>query len=226
MDHNKPSSSSRTSAEAASSLPVEVFAHDTPGTRLDTDRLTIRPATPVDAVPFEAAIDALVTSGDCTSGVNLPGEHAKQIVKRQLDLTAKGLRTGGALRRAIFDRANGEKSVLGACNLITIERGLEWYAELAFWLTPDARGKGVARDACAAVAGHALDDLPKGLGISSIRAYVQPYNTRAQSVLSAIGFVQQADAGEHKDTGGQHRPHDLWLLTSTASESSQVEFVK
>lgn len=213
MDHTKPIPPSRVRAEAASSLPVEVFAHDTPGTRLDTDRLTIRPATPADAAQFEAAIDALVVSGDSTSGVNLPGEHAKQIVKRQLDLTAKGLRTGGALRRAIFHRTKGEESVLGACNLITIERGLEWYAELAFWLTPEARGKGIAREACAAVAEHALGDLPKGLGVASIRAYVQPENTRAQSVLSSVGFVHQADAREHKDIGGQQRPHDLWLLT-------------
>lgn len=213
MDHAKPTPPKRTSAEAPASLPVEVFAHDTPGARIDTDRLTIRPATTSDAAPFESAIDALVASGDGTSGVNLPGEHARQVVKRQLDLTSKGLRTGGALRRAIFDRADGEKSVLGACNLITIERGLEWYAELAFWLTPQARGKGIAREACVAVTEHALSDLPKGLGVASVRAYVQPDNLRAQGVLSAIGFVHQPEAREHKDTGGQHRPHDLWLRT-------------
>lgn len=214
MDHPNPSQPRRTQAEAA--LPVEVFAQDTPGTRLDTDRLTIRPATPADGEAFESAIDALVASGDGTSGVNLPGEQARQIVKRQLDLTAKGLRTGGALRRTIFEREGRgatHSEVLGACNLITIERGLEWYAELAFWLTPHARGKGIAREACTAVTEHALSDLPKGLGVASIRAYVQPDNVRAQSVLSAIGFVHQPDSGEHKDTGGQQRPHDLWLHT-------------
>lgn len=213
MDHAKPTPPKPTSAGAASALPVEVFAHDTPGTRLDTDRLSIRPATPVDAPAFESAIDALIASGDGTSGVNLPGEQAKQIVKRQLDLTAKGLRTGGALRRAIFDRAAEGKTVLGACNLITIERGLEWYAELAFWLTPEARGKGIAREACAAVTDHALGDLPKGLGVAAVRAYVQPENTRAQTLLSGLGFAHQPEAREHKDTGGHHRPHDLWLRT-------------
>eukprot|EP01025_Chloroclados_australasicus_P020026 TRINITY_DN21059_c1_g1_i2.p1 TRINITY_DN21059_c1_g1~~TRINITY_DN21059_c1_g1_i2.p1 ORF type:complete len:225 (-),score=31.72 TRINITY_DN21059_c1_g1_i2:47-721(-) len=69
--------------------PVEVFAHDTPGARIDTDRLILRPATRDDAEAFEAALDSLIASGDGTSGVNLPGEHAKQIVKRQLELTAK-----------------------------------------------------------------------------------------------------------------------------------------
>lgn len=213
MDHAKPSPPKRTQAEAAASLPVEVFAHAAPGTRLDTDRLTIRPGTPADAGPFEAAIDALIASGDGTSGVNLPGEQAKQIVKRQLDLTAKGLRTGGALRRAIFDRADDGKTVLGACNLITIERGLEWYAELAFWLTPEARGKGIAREACTAVAEHALGDLPKGLGVTSVRAYVQPDNSRAQTLLSGLGFIHQPETREHKDTGGHHRPHELWCRT-------------
>lgn len=216
MDNAKPTPSNRVNAEAAApSLPVEVFAHDTPGTRLDTARLSIRPATPADAGPFELAIDALVASGDGTSGVNLPGEQARQIVKRQLDLTAKGLRTGGALRRAIFDRTDGEQTVLGACNLITIERGLEWYAELAFWLTPDARGKGIAREACAAVTEHALGDLPKGLGVAMVRAYVQPDNTRAQTLLSGIGFVHQPETREHKDTGGHQRPHELWCRTLT-----------
>src|SRR5690606_11754378 len=103
-------------------------------------RLVLRPATTADSAAFEAALNALIASGDTTSGVNLPGEHARQIVKRQLDLTAKGMRTGGALRRAIFDRQQ-PGTILGACNLISIERGLEWYAELAFWLTPKARGQ-------------------------------------------------------------------------------------
>ncbi|MFI4915850.1 MAG: GNAT family N-acetyltransferase [Phycisphaerales bacterium JB060] len=190
--------------------PVEVFAGDTPGARLDTDRLILRPATPADAGAFEAAIDALIASGDGNSGVNLPGEQARQIVKRQLDLTAKGLRTGGALRRVIFDREDSGQ-ILGACNLISIERGLEWYAELAFWLTPAARGRGIAREACAAVAHHAMADLPAGLGCTSVRAYVQPTNARAQSLLASLDFAHQPHTREHKDTGGQHHPHELWL---------------
>lgn len=192
------------------SRPVEVFAHDTPGTRLDTDRLILRPATPDDAEAFEAALDSLIASGDATSGVNLPGEHARHIVKRQLDLTAKGLRTGGALRRAIFDREDA-RSILGCCNLITIERGLEWYAEIAMWLTPQAQGKGIAREACAAVTEHAMADLPAGLGCATVRAYVQPTNSRAQSLFSHLGYVHQPQTREHKPTGGEHHPHELWL---------------
>lgn len=195
---------------ATAGRPVEVFAGDTPGARLDTDRLILRPATPADATAFEAAIDALIASGDGTSGVNLPGEQARQIVKRQLDLTAKGLRTGGAMRRAVFDRED-PTAILGCCNLITIERGLEWYAELAFWLTPQARGRGVAREACAAVTEHALADLPAGLGCTTVRAFVQPTNARAQSLLANLGFAHQPQTREHKDTGGEHHPHELWL---------------
>lgn len=194
----------------SASRPVEVFAHDTPGARIDTDRLILRPATPDDADAFEAALDSLIASGDGTSGVNLPGEHARQIVKRQLELTAKGLRTGGALRRAIFDREDA-KTILGCCNLIAIERGLEWYAELAMWLAPEARGKGIAREACAAVTQHALADLPAGLGCTSVRAYVQPTNNRAQSLFASLGYVHQPQTSEHKDTGGEHKPHELWL---------------
>jgi RimJ/RimL family protein N-acetyltransferase len=196
----------------ATARAVEVFADGTPGSRLDTERLVLRPATPADTTAFEAAIDALVASGDGTSGVNLPGEQARQIVRRQLDLTARGMTTGGALRRIILDRRD-QGEILGACNLITIERGLEWYAELAFWLTPDARGRGIAREACAAVTEHALDDLPRGLGVASVRAYVQPGNTRAQKLLAGLGYAHVPEAGEHKDTGGQQRPHELWRRT-------------
>lgn len=190
--------------------PVEVFAHDTPGARIDTDRLILRPATRDDAEAFEAALDSLIASGDGTSGVNLPGEHAKQIVNRQLELTAKGLRTGNALRRAIFDRED-TNAILGCCNLIAIERGLEWFAELALWLAPEARGKGIAREACAAVTEHALADLPGGLGCASVRAYVQPTNSRAQSLFANLGYVHQPTTREHKDMGGEHHPHELWL---------------
>lgn len=209
MDQTNPAPRNP-AAHAKAGRPVEVFAGDRPGARLDTDRLILRPATHADAGAFEAAIDALIASGDGTSGVNLPGEQTRQIVKRQLDLTAKGLRTGGALRRAIFDR-EGSGQILGACNLISIERGLEWYAELAFWLTPATRGRGIAREACAAVTQHALSDLPTGLGCASVRAYVQPTNARAQSLLAGLGFLHQPQTREHKDTGGQHHPHELWL---------------
>ncbi|MFI4881573.1 MAG: GNAT family N-acetyltransferase [Phycisphaerales bacterium JB064] len=205
MDHPK---------NVATTRPVEVFTSDTPGSRLDTDRLLLRPATPADSATFETALDALIASGDWASGVNLPGEQAKTIFNRQLELTTKGLRTGNALRRAIFDRESG--AILGCCNLITIERGLEWYAEMAFWLTPAARGRGIAREACSAVTEHALADLPRGLGVTTVRAYVQPDNTPAQRMLAGIGFVHQPAVREHKPTGGEHRPHELWLRAITA----------
>ena len=201
MDQPKP--------VAGTGRPVEVFASDAPGTRLETDRLILRPATPSDSAGFEAALRTLIASGDGASGVHLPGEQAKTILRRQLDLTARGLRTGGALRRAAFNRKTG--AVLGCCNLIAIERGLEWYAELAFWLVPAARGGGLAREACEAVVRHALDDLPRGMGVASVRAYVQPDNRAAQRVLEAIGFAHRPAVREHKPTGGEHRPHELWV---------------
>lgn len=199
---------------AGAKRPVEVFTSDAPGTRLDTARLMLRPGTPADSTVFEAALEALVASGDGASGVSLPGEQAKAIARRQLELTAKGLRTGSALRRAIFDREAG--AILGCCNLITIERGLEWYAEMAFWMAPQARGQGLAREACAAVVEHAMADLPRGLGVASVRAYVQPDNLAAQRMLDAIGFTHKPAVREHKPTGGEHRPHELWIRSIDA----------
>lgn len=200
----------RSTAHPAPTRPIEVFTSDTPGTTLHTQRLLLRPPVPADADAYERAIIALTDSGDVSSGVSLPGEGARTIVKRQLDMAAKGLRTGNALRRAIFDRTDAQ-AILGCCNLITIERGLEWYAELAFWLTPSARGKGMAREACEAVVQHALADLPGGLGVTSVRAYVQPDNRPAQSVLDAVGFTHKPAVREHKPTGGEHRPYELWI---------------
>jgi len=202
-------SRTRAGQSASGPRPVEVFASDAPGTTLTTERLVLRPATSADISAFEAALEALIASGDSTSGVNLPGEQTRTIVKRQMELTTKGLRTGGALRRAIFAR-NVPGSVLGCCNLITIERGLEWYAELAFWLTPAARRKGLASEACAAVVEHALGELPKGLGVASVRAFVQPENRSAQRVLSSIGFTHQPSGRAHLSNGMEHRPHELW----------------
>lgn len=193
----------------ATPRPVEVFASDAVGTVLETERLLLRPARTSDSDAFESAIAELIATRETTSGVHLPGEQAAAIVKRQFDLTSQGVRTGCALRRAIFDRDSPE-AILGCCNLTTIERGLEWHAELAFWIVPGARGRGLARESCAAVVEHALDELPQGLGVSSVRAYVQPNNSGAQRVLSGIGFMRSAGEREHLATGGQHRPHELW----------------
>ncbi|MGD1915453.1 MAG: GNAT family N-acetyltransferase [Phycisphaerales bacterium] len=193
----------------ATTRAVEVFASDAIGTVLETDRLLLRPALSADTKSLQSAIAALVATGETASGVFFPGEQVAAIVKRQLELTAKGVRTGCALRRAIFDRAAPD-TILGCCNLTSIERGLEWYAELAFWIVPGARGLGFAHEACAAVVQHALEDLPQGLGVSSVRAYVQPDNDGAQRMLSGIGFDRRTTQCEHLSTGGQHLPHELW----------------
>lgn len=209
--------------ELAPELPAE------PGLELATSRLLLRPPQPSDRGAMADAVAELLDTNDTTSGVRLGGESVEGVVRRQLHLAAAGVRTRACLRRAIFPRdpnthsgnastghagGVGGRPILGCCNLITIERGLEWYAELAFWLRPSARGRGYAAEACRAVVDHALADLPHGLGLWRIDAYAQPDNAPARATLASVGFCPVEAPRTHLTVGDATRAHELWRITS------------
>jgi RimJ/RimL family protein N-acetyltransferase len=70
-------------------------------------------------------------------------------------------------------------------------------AELGYWLTPAAQGRGLMREAVAALLEHGADGLP---GARTAYATTDPDNHRSQAVLLALGFRKVAEEAREEPT--------------------------
>jgi RimJ/RimL family protein N-acetyltransferase len=97
------------------------------------------------------------------------------------------LALGEGIAWAVADPAGDV--LLGSIGVHDLQPGRE--AELGFWAHPDARGRGLMRQACAAVVRHALTAHDDG-GLGLARVYVEHAdgNTASEHVIRSTGFTQ------------------------------------
>jgi RimJ/RimL family protein N-acetyltransferase len=105
---------------------------------------------------------------------------------------------GTAVSWAVADPVTDE--LLGSLTLFRIRPGHE--AEIGYWVHPDARGRGVATEACRLAVRHAL--LPEedgGLGLARVRAVAAEGNSASRRVLEKAGLRPQGRERLHIVTG-------------------------
>lgn len=91
-------------------------------------------------------------------------------------------------RRLALDFVIGGREVLGEVGLTRFDDAGR--AELGFWLSPRARGQGLATAAVAEVTRHALTEL----GLTRVWARTAPGNDKAAQVLVRAGFARKGEA--------------------------------
>lgn len=146
------------------------------------DGVTVRQLRHADAAAFAAGTkDAQVRRYG-----HLPlSDYTPKIVHDQIDgVIADGLESGALAVLAIADAGSG--LFLGSIVLFDIR---DDRAEVGFWLTPDARGKGAARSALLAIARLAAE-----AGVSHLDARTVVDNTGSRRVLEGAGFRQAGEA--------------------------------
>ncbi|MFI6869898.1 GNAT family N-acetyltransferase [Nocardia sp. NPDC050406] len=120
--------------------------------------------------------------------------YTAEIVRHQIDgVIADGLADGSLAVLAIADTATDE--FLGSVVLFDITATR---AEVGFWLTPAARGRGVAQQALRAairLAAHA--------GLSTLDARTVPENEGSIRVLKSQGFVQTGGPQQAQTPSGE-----------------------
>ncbi|MGV0836060.1 GNAT family N-acetyltransferase [Mycolicibacterium thermoresistibile] len=108
-------------------------------------------------------------------------EYTPQIVREQIDgVIAAGLADGSLAVLAIADASSNE--FLGSIVLFDV-RGDR--AEVGFWLSPQARGRGAALTSL-----HIVADLASDAGLTHLDARTHPANDASRHVLQHAGFVQ------------------------------------
>jgi ribosomal-protein-alanine N-acetyltransferase len=121
-------------------------------------------------------------------------------------LAAAGEASATAMRRVAF--LDGR--LIGAFNLNTIARGLEPVGDANWWVSAEAAGRGLATEGLIAMVEHALADLPAGLGLWSVRAWITRDNAASVRVAAKAGFRRAGDERSYLQTGEQWVMHDLY----------------
>lgn len=189
--------------------PVEVLA---PGA-IRTARLLLRPLTEDDRVAFIEVVRASRLHLEPFSPLHLPDESDDALFDRQLGLTIEGDATGKACRRIAVD---SDGRLVGACNLNTIRRGLSWEGDANCWLSADAEGRGYATEGMIGLLKYAFADLPDGLGLHRVLAWMQSDNTRSDRMVRRLGFERAGPDKSFLHAGGRWELHEKLILTPEA----------
>jgi len=147
--------------------------------------LTLRPLGYADRAAFTEALNRSRLPLRRWIPLEKAGETPADYFHRQLQRTIKGDQSGTACRRAIFLSDN---TFAGMVNIIKIERGMEWTAELNYWIDSAHAGKGLATKALETLLDHTFADMPMGLGLHQVRAMICLDNPGSVRVAEKLGF--------------------------------------
>lgn len=156
---------------------------------LRTPRLVLRPLAESDR---DAYVSLLRESDDHLSRWRplVPaGMTEQEAFERYLAAGAEGEARGTALRRLITFDAQAVGEVL----LTRITRGMSWHADMSWWLSPRWTGRGLGTEAVRAVAEFAFADLPAGLGLHELLAWIGRDNRASVALALRAGFERAAD---------------------------------
>ncbi|WP_174292828.1 GNAT family N-acetyltransferase [Sphingomonas bacterium] len=147
-----------------------------------TQRLTLRPGWPEDAAALTAAIGyeavARMTS-------RVPSPYALADAEAFLALPARVDRP----TCLVFAHDGEAPRLVGGVGL----HDTDGEAEIGYWLTPDAWGRGYATEAARAVLGHAHD----ALGIRRVLGGHYADNPASGRVLGKLGFVMTGTVADY-----------------------------
>jgi RimJ/RimL family protein N-acetyltransferase len=146
-------------------------------TEITTGRLHLRPWQSGDA----PAVLAACQDPEVVRWTSVPQPYTAEAARAWVEEQAPALwATGRATPFAVLDATSG--ALLGSAGLQGIEHGT---AEVGYWLAPEARGRGVATEALAAVCRWGFGAL--GLGRITWLAYVG--NDASRRVAERVGFA-------------------------------------
>ncbi|MGN6696310.1 MAG: GNAT family N-acetyltransferase [Aquihabitans sp.] len=110
-------------------------------------------------------------------------------------------RSKGLAMDLVISRLDEPRAVLGEVGLVMVELDKGW-AELGFWLTPEARGGGRAASAASVFAGWVLRELP----VKRLFARTQPDNPKAGRVAEAAGMTRAGELETGTEVWIRDRP--------------------
>ena len=200
----KPVPSASPLAGLAPATPVQVEA---PGI-LRTSRMTLRPLSASDREAYLRSVRVSRAALDASMTLHRAGETDDQMFDRQLAVL-KNEQAAGHCFRCIGILDDGR--IAGGFNLNAISRGLELKADIAWWVASDLTGRGLGSEGVAALVEYALADLPSGLGLHQVCAWITSDNTASIRLAQRVGLRKQGQERSYLQTGERWAVHDLFI---------------
>ena len=117
---------------------------------------------------------------------NMPSPYTAEDAREYILGRAERAAAGEAVGWAVADPSTD--ALLGALTLFDLKPGRE--AEIGYWTSPAARGRGVMTEACGLAVSHAFTPPGDGgLGLARLLVYAAEGNTASRHVIEANGFT-------------------------------------
>lgn len=134
--------------------------------------------------PSDAPVEVQAFQDDTTLGIVL-GRDKIPTVDELVATTKTGTYPHRTPTLSIADATNG--GFLGGIGLSRVDRRHR-RGEVGFWLTPAARGRGIAKRAIRLITGWAFDDL----GFERVELTTSPANAATRGLALRLGFTEEA----------------------------------
>lgn len=135
-----------------------------------------------------------------------PGENDDELFDRQVALARAGEAHASAMRRAAWY----EGRIAGGFNITAITRGLQFEADVNWWIRSDLTRMGLGREGLSALLAVAFAPLPQGLGLQRVLAAIRPDNLWSVRLAERAGFQRLSGQRGTMLVGGRWEPHDLY----------------
>jgi RimJ/RimL family protein N-acetyltransferase len=191
-------------AQASTAAPVEVH----PGGTIRTARMVLRALREGDRDEYLRVLRHSRPHLDRWFPLHHEGDTDERVFDRQLRLTRQAEVTGRAFRRiGVLD----DGRIAGAFNIGAISRGLEFSGEVNWWIAVDQTRRGLATEGVDALLTFALADIPLGLGLSSVGAWIMRDNGASVQVAQKVGLVRAGDERAYLQMAERWQMHDLYV---------------
>jgi len=197
--------------KASRAVRVDVHGGDSASV-IRTSRLILRALTEDDHDPYTSLLARAKSEVGRYFPLHAEGETDTDVFHRHRQLAEVGDQTGRALRRVALD---DEGRMIGAFSLLSISRGLEWKADITAWLAPDMWGQGYATEAVTGIIDHAFQDLPGGLGLHHLNAWIIVENQHSKYLFDRLGFKKASEERSFLSVNDMWHMHELWTLNVT-----------
>jgi len=135
--------------------------------------------------------------------------ESRRNYKHRLSVLKKQTTNGDGFFFHVF-RNPGER-LIGAVNVMNIQRSASQSAQLGYWLGEGFSGQGHGRAAVKRVCHFCFRDL----GLHRLEAAVRPDNERSIALLEALGFRPEGRARGYLKIDGQWRDHIIYAQLSS-----------
>ncbi len=168
-------------------------------------RLELRALTEHDRAAYLDAVRVSRAALDRWAALHRPGESDDELFDRQLTLARDGAAHASAFRRVAWF----EGRIAGGFNLTSIARGLQFEADINWWVRSDLTRMGLGREGLLAMLEAAFAALPEGLGLHRVMAAIRPDNLWSVRLAERAGFVRLAERRSIV-VGGRWEGHDVY----------------